>query len=155
MDNDQNDKMVFLMVEDNEHDIAAVRRAWRQNRIGNALHIVRNGDECLDYLYRRGKYSRAESAPRPDVILLNNRLPKMNGLEVLKQIRESEEFHYLPVIMFTASESERDQLTAYDLLANAYVVKPMKFDNLSEAIQAINAFWQLASIPEDHDAEKR
>jgi len=150
MDNDQ---MVFLMVEDNEHDILAVKRAWQENRIGNSLYVVRNGDECLDFLHRRGKYSRAQSAPRPDVVLLNNQLPKMNGLEVLKQIRESEEFHYLPVIMFTASESERDQLKAYDLLANAYVVKPMNFENLSEAIRTINAFWQLTSIPEDHNAE--
>ncbi|MEJ2728230.1 MAG: hypothetical protein P8185_06930 [Deltaproteobacteria bacterium] len=84
----ENDQMVFLMVEDNEHDILAVKRAWRENRIGNSL-----------------------------------------------------------------SESERDQLKAYDLLANAYVVKPMNFDNLSAAIKKINAFWQLASIPEDHDAE--
>jgi CheY-like chemotaxis protein len=150
----QNDQMVFLMVEDNTHDILAVKRAWRENKIGNALYIVRDGEECLDYLYQRGKYIRLEAAPRPDVILLNNRLPKMDGLEVLKQIRDSEEFHYLPVIMFTASESERDQLKAYDSLANAYVVKPMNFVNLSEAIRSINAFWQLASIPEDHDAEE-
>jgi two-component system response regulator len=78
----------------------------------------------------------------------------MNGLEVLEQIRKSDELHYMPVIMFTASESESDQLKAYDLLANAYVVKPMNFENLSEAIRAINAFWQLAEIPEDHDTEK-
>jgi two-component system response regulator len=153
MDNDQNDQLVFLMVEDNEHDILAVKRAWRENRIGNALYVVRSGNECLDYLYGRGKYSRPESAPRPDVVLLNNKLPKRNGLEVLEQIRESEEFHYVPVIMFTASESESDQLKAYDLLANAYVVKPMNFENLSEAIRAINAFWQLAMVPEDHDTE--
>jgi CheY-like chemotaxis protein len=153
MDNDQNDPMVFLMIEDNEHDILAVKRAWQENRIGNSLYIVRNGDECMDYLHQRGKYSRAKSAPAPDVILLNNRLPKTDGLEVLRQIRESEEFHYLPVVMFTASESERDQLKAYDLLANAYVVKPMNFDNLSEAIKTINAFWQLASVPEDHETK--
>jgi two-component system response regulator len=154
MDNDQNDPMVFLLVEDNEHDIMAVKRAWQENRIRNALYVVRSGDECLDYLYRRGKFSRPESAPRPDVVLLNNRLPKTNGLELLRKIRESEEFHYLPVIMFTASESESDQLKAYDLLANAYIVKPMNFENLSAAIRSINAFWQLARIPEDHDAEK-
>ena len=146
MDNDQ---MVFLMVDDSEHDVLAVKRAWRENRIGNALHIVHDGDECLDYLHQRGRYSRPESVPRPEVILLNNRLPKMNGLEVLKQIRGSEALHYLPVIMFTASASERDMLTAYDLLANAYIVKPMSFENLSEAIRSINSFWQLASMPEE------
>jgi CheY-like chemotaxis protein len=150
----ENDQMVFLMVEDNEHDISAVKRAWKDKRIGNSLHIVRSGGECLDYLYQRGKYSRPGSAPRPDVVLLNTRLPGMNGLEVLEQIRDSEEFHYLPVIMFTASESERDQLRAYNLLANAYIVKPMKFENLSAAIRSINAFWRLVEIPEDHDAEE-
>ena len=149
----ENDQMVFLMVEDNEHDILAVKRAWQENRIGNSLYVVRSGDECLDYLHWRGNYSPAESAPAPDVVLLNNKLPKRNGLEVLRQIRESEKFHYMPVIMFTASESERDQLKAYDLLANAYIVKPMNFDNLSEAVRTINAFWQLVSIPEDHHAE--
>jgi len=149
----ENEQMVFLMVEDNEHDILAVKRAWQENRIGNSLYVVRSGDECLDYLHRRGKYSPAESAPAPDVVLLNNKLPKMNGMEVLRLIRESEEFHYLPVIMFTASESERDQLKAYSLLANAYIVKPMNFDNLSEAVRTINAFWQLVSIPEDYNAE--
>jgi CheY-like chemotaxis protein len=150
----ENNQMVFLMVEDNAHDILAVKRAWQENKIGNALYFVRDGGECLDYLYQRGKYSRPETAPRPDVILLNNRLPKMDGLEVLKQIRDSEEFHYLPVIMFTASESERDQLNAYDSLANAYVVKPMDFKNLSEAIRSINAFWQLTEVPENYDAEE-
>jgi two-component system response regulator len=109
---------------------------------------VRSGDECLDYLHQRGKFSRAESAPRPDVVLLNNMLPGMNGLQVFEQIRSSEEFHYLPVIMFTASQSERDQLKAYELLANAYVVKPMNFENLSGAVRSINAFWQLAGMPE-------
>jgi len=143
------DHMVFLMVDDNEHDILAVKRAWQENRIANALYVVRDGDECLDYLHQRDRYSRPESAPRPDVILLNNMLPKMSGLEVLGKIRSNEEFHYLPVIMFTASESESDQLKAYDLLANAYVVKPMNFENLSEAIRSINAFWQLAIVPED------
>jgi DNA-binding response OmpR family regulator len=150
MDNDQ---MVFLMVEDNEHDIAAVKRAWRENRIADSLYVVRKGDECLDYLHRRGEYSRPESAPRPDVVLLNNRLPGLDGLKVLEQIRASEEFHYLPVIMFTASESERDQFKAYDMLANAYIVKPMNFENLSAAIRSINAFWQLAEIPEGGNAE--
>jgi DNA-binding response OmpR family regulator len=141
--------MVFLMVEGNEHDILAVKRAWQENRIANDLYIVRDGGECLDFLHQRGRYSRPESAPRPDLILLNNSLPKMSGLEVLEKIRSSEEHHYLPVIMFTASESERDQIKAYDLLANAYIVKPMKFENLSEAIRSINAFWQLSRIPED------
>jgi two-component system, response regulator len=74
------EKMVFLMVDDNEHDILAVKRAWQENRIANALYVVRDGSECLDYLYQRGRYSRPESAPRPDVLLLNNRMPKMSGL---------------------------------------------------------------------------
>jgi len=143
------DQMVFLMVDDNEHDVLAVKRAWQENRIGNALYVVHDGSECLDYLYQRGRYSRPETAPRPDVVLLNNRLPKMSGLEVLKQIRGSEDFRYLPVMVFTASESERDQAKAYDLLANAYIVKPMNFENLSEAVRSINSFWQLARIPEE------
>ena len=151
MDNNQ---IVFLLVDDNEHDIRAIQRAWQENRIANSLYVVRDGDECLDCLHQRGKYRGAESVPRPDVVLLNNRLPGMSGLEVLEKIRASEEFHYLPVIMFTASESEHDQLEAYGQLVNAYVIKPMNFENLSEAIRSINAFWQLVEIPEGHDTAK-
>ena len=141
--------LVFLLVEDNEHDVLAIKRAWRENRIANELKIVRDGRECLDYLNRRGRFSRPAAAPSPDVILLNNKLPRMDGLQVLKQIRQSENYHHLPVVMFTASENEVEQIKSYDLGVNAYIVKPMNFKKLSATIGTLNKFWDLAQIPQD------
>ena len=141
--------LVFLLVEDNEHDVLAVKRAWRANRIANDLKIVRDGQECLDYLNRRGRFSRSEALPDPDVILLNNKLPKLDGLQVLKKIREHKTFHHLPIVMFTATENEADQIKSYDLGVNAYIVKPMNFNQFSAIIRTLNKFWELAEIPQD------
>ena len=139
---------VVLMAEDNEHDIVATKRAWKQNNIANPLYIVRDGEECLDYLHQRGKYSEPGSAPRPGILLLDIKMPKMDGLAVLKQIREDEKLHRLPVVILTTSKAEEDRLKSYDLGANAYIVKPVGFQNLAEAVRTINLFWELVELPE-------
>lgn len=141
--------LVFLLVEDNEHDVLAFKKAWRDNRIANDLKIVRDGQECLDYLNRRGRFRRCEALPEPDVILLNNKLPKLDGLQVLKRIREHETFHHLPIVMFTATENEVEQIKSYNLGVNAYIVKPGTFKKLRAVIRTLNEFWQLAEIPQD------
>jgi CheY-like chemotaxis protein len=142
-------RIVFLMVEDSEHDITAFKRAWSENGIENELRIVRNGRECLDYLHRRGRFKDEENTPRPEVILLNNKLPKTEGLSVLDTIRQTTEFANIPVIIFTSSESNRKEKKSYKLGANAYVVKPMQYCNLSETVRRINDFWELVEVPED------
>jgi CheY-like chemotaxis protein len=139
---------VVLMAEDNQHDIVATKRAWKQNNIANPLYIVRDGEECLDYLHQRGKYSEPGSAPRPGILLLDIKMPKMDGLAVLKQIREDEKHHRLPVVILTTSKAEEDRLKSYDLGANAYIVKPVGFENLAEAVRTINLFWELVELPE-------
>jgi CheY-like chemotaxis protein len=139
---------VVLMAEDNQHDIVATKRAWKQNNIANSLYIVRDGEECLDYLHQRGKYSEPGSAPRPGILLLDIKMPKMDGLAVLKQIREDEKHHRLPVVILTTSKAEEDRLKSYDLGANAYIVKPVGFENLAEAVGTINLFWELVELPE-------
>jgi CheY-like chemotaxis protein len=139
---------VVLMAEDNQHDIVATKRAWKQNNIANPLYIVRDGEECLDYLHQRGKYSEPGSAPRPGILLLDIKMPKMDGLAVLKQIREDEKHHRLPVVILTTSKAEEDRLKSYDLGANAYIVKPVGFENLAEAVGTINLFWELVELPE-------
>jgi len=138
---------VILLAEDNEHDIVATKRAWKKHNIANPLYIVNDGEECLDFLYRRGKYSEPGIAPRPGILLLDIKMPKMDGLTVLKYIREDEELHHLPVIILTTSKVEEDRLRGYNLGVNAYIVKPVGFENFSEAVRTISLFWQLVELP--------
>ena len=138
---------IVLMAEDNEHDVIATRRAWKSNKMANPLYIVNDGEECLDYLYRRGDYCDPALAPYPGILLLDINMPRMDGLETLKAIRKSPEFRHLPVIMLTTSEDEEDRLKSYDLGVNAYIVKPIGFANFSEAIRTINLFWKLVELP--------
>jgi CheY-like chemotaxis protein len=137
-----------LMAEDDEHDIVAVKRAWKKHHISNPLYVVNDGEECLDFLHRRGKYSEPGTAPRPGILLLDIKMPKMDGLAVLKQIREDGQLHRLPVIILTTSTAEEDRLSSYDLGVNAYIVKPVGFENFSEAVRTINLFWELVDLPE-------
>ncbi len=139
---------VVLMAEDNEHDIVATRRAWKKYNIANPLHIVRDGEECLDYLHQRGKYSEPGSAPRPGILLLDIKMLKMDGLAVLKHIREDAGLRRLPVVILTTSKAEEDRIKSYDLGANAYITKPIGFQNFAEAVRTINLFWELVELPE-------
>lgn len=143
-----NDKeLVVLMAEDDEHDVMATKRAWKANRMANRLFIVNDGEECLDYLFRRGPFSDSASAPTPGIVLLDINMPKMDGLETLKAIRDCVGFKHLPVIMLTTSKAEEDRVKSYAYGANAYIVKPVGFENFSEAIRTINLFWKLVELP--------
>ncbi|SRR5581483_6494684 len=138
---------VILMAEDDKHDILATERAWEENGITNPLYIVRNGEECLDYLYQRGRYSDPATAPRPGILLLDINMPKMDGLAVLQRIRADPQLHRLPVIVLTTSKAEEDMMRSYDLGVNAYVVKPLGFANFSAAVKTIQLFWELVELP--------
>lgn len=139
---------VVLMAEDNKHDIIAAKRAWKVNNIANPLRIVKDGEECLDYLHQRGQYSQPGVAPRPGILLLDLKMPKLDGLTVLKHIREDEQLHHLPVIILTTSKLEEDRVRSYDLGVNAYIKKPVGFENFSNAVKTINLFWELVELPE-------
>ncbi len=141
------DSFVVLLAEDSKHDILATRRAWKQHNIANPLYVVRNGEECLDYLHRRGKFSEPDSDPRPGILLLDIKMPKVDGLDVLKHIRQDPELRNLPVIILTTSQAEEDRIRSYAMGANAYIVKPVGFENFSEAVKTINLFWQLVELP--------
>jgi CheY-like chemotaxis protein len=138
---------VILMAEDNEHDIVATKRGWKKHHIANPLYIVKDGEECLDYLHQRGKYSEPDTAPRPGILLLDIKMPKMDGLAVLEHIRKDGELRRLPVIILTTSKAEEDRLRSYDLGVNAYIVKPVGFENFSDAVRTISLFWQLVELP--------
>lgn len=143
----EKEPFVVLMAEDNEHDILATKRAWKKNKIANPLYITNDGEECLDYLRQRGKFSESGSAPRPGLLLLDINMPRMDGITVLRHVREDEKFHRLPVVMLTTSKAEEDRLRSYDIGANAYIIKPVGFDNFSTAIRTIHLFWQLVELP--------
>ena len=136
-----------LMAEDDEHDIVATKRAWKKHHIANALYVVNNGEECLDFLHRRGKYTDPAVAPHPGILLLDIKMPKMDGLTVLKNIRGDEKLRRLPVVILTTSKAEEDRFRGYELGANAYIVKPVGFKNFSEAVKTISLFWQLVELP--------
>ena len=142
-----NRPFVILMADDNEHDVIATQRAWQKSNIANPLHIVNDGEECLDYLFQRGNYSDSGSAPRPGILLLDISMPKMDGLTVLEHIRQDETLHRLPVIIMTTSQLEEDCLRSYDLGVNAYIRKPVGFNRLCDAIKTINLFWELVELP--------
>ena len=138
---------VVLMAEDDEHDIVATKRAWKKHRIANPLFIVNDGEECLDFLRQRGKYSDPDTAPQPGILLLDIKMPKMDGLTVLKHIREDKALHLLHVIMLTTSQADEDRVDSYHLGVNAYIIKPVGFHKFSEAVRTINLFWQLVELP--------
>ena len=142
------ERFSVLMAEDNEHDIFATKRAWKKHHILNPLYIVHDGEECLDFLYRRGRYKNGNAPPHPGILLLDINMPKLDGLSVLKYIRNDGHMGRLPVVILTTSEVEEDRLRSYNLGANAFIVKPVGFENFSEAVRTINLFWETVELPE-------
>ncbi len=138
---------VVLMAEDSEDDVIVTKRAWKKHSISNHLHVVSDGEDCLDYLFRRGKFTDPTNSPTPGIVLLDIKMPKMDGITTLRHIRENESTRRLPVIMLTTSKSDEDRIKCYDLGVNAYIMKPVGFNNFAEAIKNINIFWQLVEFP--------
>lgn len=136
------DKMI-LLVEDNPDDIELTERALKRNGIINEMVEVRDGAEALDFLFCRGKYAGRDQTRMPAVILLDLKLPKIDGLEVLKQIRKHEITKLLPVVILTSSREDRDVLNGYELGANSYVRKPVDFIQFTEAVKQLGLYWLL------------
>ncbi|MFF2552052.1 response regulator [Nocardia sp. NPDC058058] len=135
----------ILLVEDDPGDELITREAFEHNKIGNTLHVARDGAEALDFLYQRGAF---ELAPRPDLILLDLNLPKYDGREVLGRIKEDPELSHIPVVVLTTSAAEEDILGSYQLHANAYVTKPVDLDQFVLAIKQIDDFFvQVVRLP--------
>lgn len=127
-----------LLVEDDPGDELMTREAFEDNKIRNTLHVVRDGEEALEFLYRRGDYA---DAPRPDLILLDLNLPKYDGREVLAEIKSDPELSLIPVVVLTTSSAEEDILRSYKLHANAYVTKPVDLDQFIAAVRQIDEFF--------------
>lgn len=140
--------VTILLVEDNLQDIEITRRAFAKGRVSNDLMVVRDGEEALDYLYRRGKYQNPAVSPQPGMILLDLNLPKVGGLDVLKRIKSDESLKMIPVIVLTVSQREQDIVASYDLGVNTYIQKPVEFENFMRVVNTVHDYWILiATLP--------
>ena len=135
------DDKLILLVEDNPDDEALTLRALKKNNIGNELVVVRDGAEALEFLFCTGPYADRDALDLPQVILLDLKLPKVDGLEVLRRIRAHENTRLLPVVILTSSKEEQDRLNGYSLGANSYVRKPVDFDQFIGAVRQLGLYW--------------
>jgi CheY-like chemotaxis protein len=136
----------ILLAEDNENDIELTLTALQEYRLSNEVEVVRDGAEALDHIYRRGRYSGGVDG-LPCVILLDLKMPKVDGIEVLRQIKSDPALRNIPVVMLTSSREEKDLILSYDLGVNAFVVKPVDFSQFLQAIRALGMFWALVNEP--------
>lgn len=134
-----------LLIEDDAGDELITREAFEHNKVSNTLHVARDGEEGLDFLYQRGRFA---DAPRPDLILLDLNLPKYDGRQLLETIKSDPELSHIPVVVLTTSGAEEDILRSYQLHANAYVTKPVDLDQFMGAVRQIDDFFvQVVRLP--------
>jgi two-component system, response regulator len=137
------DDKVILLVEDNPDDEALTLRALKKNNIKNEVVVAHDGAEALDYLFGEGAYSGRDVRVVPQVILLDLKLPKVDGFEVLRKLRADERTKRLPVVILTSSNEEQDRISGYDLGANSYVRKPVEFSNFIDAVRQLGLYWLI------------
>ncbi len=141
MNNDR--EVEILLVEDNPNDAEMALRALKKNNLTNHVLVVGDGAEALDYLYTRGKYSGWDNIPRPRIILLDLKLPRVDGKEVLRIIKSDPEKKVIPVVVLTSSAEERDIIESYQLGVNSYIVKPVDFDKFVDSVKELGLYWLL------------
>lgn len=134
-------------MEDNPNDIELTLHAFKKNKLTNRIHVVRDGAEALEFLFATGAYAGRDSADWPRVILLDIKLPKVDGLEVLRQIKKDPRTRTIPVVLLTSSREERDILESYRLGSNSYIVKPVEFDQFTNAVRELGMYWLLLNRP--------
>ena len=132
----------ILLVEDNPDHAELTRRALESGNMANQVHWVKDGQEALEYLFKKGAY---KDAPRPGLVLLDIKLPKVSGLEVLEKIKKDEALRVIPVIMLTTSDRDEEALKCYNYGANSFITKPVKFSEFSERVKALKLYWLLTN----------
>jgi CheY-like chemotaxis protein len=148
-----NVQVEILLVEDSATDQAIVREAFKSSGLSNRLHVVSNGEEAMAFLKREGPFSLS---PAPDLILLDINMPRKDGRETLAEIKQHDRWKFIPVIVLTSSQAERDIMDAYRLHANCYIVKPIDFDEIVKVVHAIDNFWfSTVKLPQKDSAEGR
>jgi two-component system response regulator len=138
---------VILLVEDNPDDEALTLRALRRANVGNDIVVARDGVEALDYLFGTGPHAGRDTRDLPQVMLLDLKLPRIDGLEVLRRVRADEQTRVLPVVILTSSNEERDRIDGYTLGANSYVRKPVDFNEFVDAVRQLGLYWLLLNQP--------
>ena len=139
----------ILLIEDDEDDVSLTQRAFIKGKILNKLYVVRDGEEAMEFLEHRGRYSDPDDAPRPGIILLDLNMPKMDGREVLQKIKSSEKLRVIPVIVLTTSERDEDILESYENGANTFITKPVEFGKFVETVVTLGKYWlSIAELPE-------
>lgn len=138
---------VIMLVDDNEHDVFLTQRALQKSNIVNEVVVANDGQGALDYLFRKGKYKDRDAGQMPVVILLDLKMPRVDGFEVLKQIRSNPKTKYTPVVIMTASKEEVDILKGYTEGCNAFVTKPIDFNQFAEVVKQLGLFWLVLNEP--------
>jgi CheY-like chemotaxis protein len=140
--------IVILIADDDEEDLQMTLEALREHRLGNDVRTTRDGEELMDYLLRRGKYSDAADAPLPGLVLLDLNMPKKDGREALAEIKGNDALRKIPVIVLTTSKAEEDIFRSYDLGVNSFITKPVTFGGLAEAMKVISQYWfEIVELP--------
>jgi len=139
---------VILLIEDDKGDQELIRRSFEKGKIKNDLYIVEDGEQALDYLLRRGKYSDPALSPRPDLVLLDLNLPKIDGRKVLEKIRSTVELKRLVVVILTTSKQDQDIIRSYEMGVNSYITKPFDFQQFVKVVQEVGHYWfQVVVLP--------
>ncbi len=133
----------ILLVEDNPTDVELTLRALKKNNLTNKVHVVTDGAEALDYLFATGTYKEREIDKKPKVVLLDLKLPKVDGLQVLKKIKSDERTRDIPVVVLTSSKEEQDRIESYKLGVNSYIVKPVDFEQFTKSVLELGLYWLL------------
>jgi two-component system, response regulator len=143
----QDNIVEILIVEDNEQDLALAQRALRKANVTNRIQVVRDGEEALEFLFCEGPYAQRKIEDGPKVILLDLKLPKVDGLEVLERIKNDPRTKAIPVVVLTSSKEQNDVVETYNLGVNSYIVKPVNFEQFSETVQKLGFYWLLVNHP--------
>jgi CheY-like chemotaxis protein len=143
------EQIEILLAEDNAHDAEMTQRALRKHNLGNRLHWVKDGAEALDFLFCRGAFADRDMSRPPKLVLLDIKMPKVDGTEVLRQIKADERTRTIPIVVMTSSNDERDVMESYRLGVNSYIVKPVDFPAFLEVVAKIGLYWVLTNrVPE-------
>ena len=135
----------ILLVEDNKDDLELALHALRKERLANRIQIVRDGEEALDFIFCRGKFTDRSVNHQPRIVLLDLKLPKVDGMEVLKQLKSDPRTRHIPVVILTSSKEERDLVSGYNLGANSYIQKPVDFDQFRETVKQVGLYWLVVN----------
>ena len=142
--------IVILLADDDEEDRMLAADAMRESRVANDLRFVEDGEELLDYLYKRGSYAGPDAAPTPGLILLDLNMPRKDGREALREIKADPDLRRIPVVVLTTSKAEEDIYRTYDLGANSFITKPVSFDGLVNVMRDIGRYWiEIVELPPD------